>query len=188
MLAGWWWPGGSLSSTHGLTVADGLAVPELFNHQLVHGGEVSANDLLAVLAKVISNTEVLLEVESVHSNPERIHHVGSNHVKSLNTLLASVWSGILPEDRVSVTHVPSTADVLGSINKVVLNHHVQHLHISLHQVLLTLLLMTLQSRTVLLLQEAHHGGGSLSHQTTQVVHFINALLTSEPGLRKLSSS
>ena len=90
MLAGWWWPGGSLSSTHRLTVADGLAVPELFNHQLVHGREVSANDLLAVLTKVISNTEVLLEVESVLSNPERIHHVGSNHVKSLNTLLASV--------------------------------------------------------------------------------------------------
>merc|ERR1712029_495071 len=106
--------------------------------------------MLAVLAQVsiLTNTEVLLEVESVLSNPERVLHVGSNNIQTLDTLLACVWSGILPQDRVSVADVPGSADVNGSIHGEVVNHHFQHLHISHHQVLLTLLLMTLQCGAV----------------------------------------
>ena len=68
MLAGWWWPGGSLSSTHRLTVADGLAVPELFNHQLVHGREVSLDHVWTMWG-LVASTEVQFQVQGVFINP-----------------------------------------------------------------------------------------------------------------------
>ena len=36
----------------------------------------------------VADTEVLLQVESVLGNPERISHVGSDHLQALNALVA----------------------------------------------------------------------------------------------------
>merc|ERR1712141_797220 len=70
----------------------------------------------------VSDTEVLLEVESVLGYPERISHVGSDYLESLHALVAG--------ERVRLgADVPGLADVLGTIHKEVLDDHEQHLDV-----------------------------------------------------------
>ena len=76
--------GGSAGRSHG--VADVLGFPESLNHHGVHGREVSLDNVDT--PGWVSNTEVLLQVESVLGNPERISHVGSDHLQALNALVA----------------------------------------------------------------------------------------------------
>ena len=52
----------------------------------MHGREVSLDNVDT--PGWVSNTEVLLQVESVLGNPEGISHVGSHHLQALNALVA----------------------------------------------------------------------------------------------------
>ena len=86
-----WWLGGTTGSSSGVT--DILGLPEGLNDHGVHGWEVSLDHVLT--HGRVSHTEVLLQVESILSDPEWVSHVGSNHLQSLHTLLTGVPRGLL---------------------------------------------------------------------------------------------
>ena len=67
-------------------VTDVLGLPESLHHHGVHGREVSLDNVDT--PGWVSHTEVLLQVESVLGDPERISHVGSDHLQALNALVA----------------------------------------------------------------------------------------------------
>ena len=72
--------------------------------------------------------------------------------------------------------VPGLADVLGSVHEEMLNNGVQHHDVVLGQVVLALLLVTLQAGAVVLGEVGHDFRRSLLDQVAQTVHLIDALL------------
>merc|ERR1712141_371366 len=130
----------------------------------------------------VSDTEVLLEVESVLGYPEWISHVGSDYLESLHALVAGERvrlgdDGILRDG----ADVPGLADVLGAIDKEVLDDHEQHLDVVPGQVVLALLLVTLKAWTVVGSEVGHHVWRGLLDEEAQRVHLSDTLLTVESG-------
>merc|ERR1712015_94959 len=128
-------------------VADFLGFPESLHHHGVHWGPVPLDGINTSVR--VTHTEVLLQVERVLGYPERISHVGSDHLQTLHALIASERvrlgnDGILGDG----AEVPGLADVLGAIHKEVLDNHEQGSNVVPGQVVLALLLVALQAGAV----------------------------------------
>ena len=98
----------------------------------------------------MSNTEVLLQVESEVSHPEGVHHVLADEFEPLDTLLAGVGSGLRHQQTLHVTDPGRLADVAGPVHKVVLDDHEESLSVVTHHLILALLCKLSQAGAVVL--------------------------------------
>merc|ERR1719510_19517 len=175
---------GGFGSTTGRRnpVADILRFPESLHHHGVHWGEVSLDGLNTSVG--VTNTEVGLQVESVLGNPERVGHVGSDNLQTLNALLASERVR-LGDDVVlgDGAEVPGLADVLGTVNEEVLDDHEQGSNVVPGQVVLALLLVTLQPGAVVGCEVGHDIGSGLLDEEAKGVHLSDTLLAVQSGAK-----
>merc|ERR1712172_405712 len=113
-----------VSSTDRFAHADLGGDEELLHGHHVHVGEVLHHKPLALVLVVVTSAhaEVLLEIDDVLCNHDRILNVRLDPLKALDALVASV----LLE---SVTGTSSLANMDGSVHKVVLNNSKQHANV-----------------------------------------------------------
>merc|ERR1719510_49794 len=175
---------GGFGGTTGLSklVADLLGFPESLHHHGVHWRPVSLDGINTSVG--VTHTEVGLQVESVLGNPERVSKVGSDNLHALNALLAG--ERVRLRDDVVLgngTEVPGLADVLGSVHEEVLDDHEKHLDVVPGQVVLALLLVTLQAGAVVGGEVGLDLGRGLLDEEPQGVHLSDTLLAVQSGAK-----
>merc|ERR1711868_26245 len=111
-------------STHWLVHTDLCWDEELLHGHHVHVGEVLDHKPLALVQVVVTSTNavVLLKVDNVLSDHDRVLDVRLHPFKALDTLVAGVLLN-------SITSPSSLTNMDGSIHKVVLNNGKQHANI-----------------------------------------------------------
>merc|ERR1719510_1162691 len=175
---------GGFGGTTGLSklVADFLGFPESLHHHGVHWRPVSLDGINTSVG--VTHTEVGLKVESVLGDPERVSKVGSDNLHALNALLAG--ERVRLRDDIVLgdgAEVPGLADVLGTVNEEVLDDHEKHLDVVPGQVVLALLLVTLQPGAVVGGQVGLDLGRGLLDEEAQGVHLSDTLLAVQSGAK-----
>merc|ERR1711878_155360 len=119
-------------------VTDLLRDEELLHGHLVHGGEVSLNHVNAVMI-IVADTEVLLEVDNILCDPERVIHVCAHPLHAFHTLRAGERPGLLVIHEsghiLGLADAPGHADVDGPVHEVVVDDHLEHRDVVVGQVL-----------------------------------------------------
>merc|ERR1712172_242458 len=164
-----------VSSTDRFAHADLGGDEELLHGHHVHVGKVLHHKPLALVNVMVTSAhaEVLLKIDDVLSNHDRVFNVSLDPLKALDALVASV----LLE---SVTSTSSLANMDGSVHKVVLNNSKQHANVVSGQGVLTPTLVfpkgwAVVSSNVVMDWHSPH----LDHPA-KLVHLIDTLGTGEP--------
>ena len=158
-----------------------VGLPQTGDCEGGHGREVLSDQLYTLGGQRLGRTEVVLQVERVLRHPEWVSQISAHPLQSLNTLGAAVG----PLSPLSApTDSPGLTDVLGALNKVMLDHHLQQGDVLTDQQVLALL-HTRQAGAVVGDEELLDGGGAQADQLAQALHLTDALRAGDARLAGL---